>query len=118
MSMQVRLTLKPGQKGTKRLVARYGPRLVCVRYRYDEKRKKRFKTVELIVDEVGWQPNGVPLPAAAVVEIRLKLSEAGLRERVKQEGGQWNPARQVWELRYDRAVKLGLEKRIVGMAAI
>lgn len=30
--------LKPGQDDTKRLVARYGDKLVCVRYRYDEAR--------------------------------------------------------------------------------
>ena len=28
--------LKPGQKGTQRLVTRFGAALVCVRYRYDE----------------------------------------------------------------------------------
>ena len=35
----VGLHLKPGQKGTKHLVAQYGDRLVCVRYRYDAARK-------------------------------------------------------------------------------
>jgi hypothetical protein len=34
--MIARLKLKPGQKGTKRLVAEHGDALVCVRYRYDE----------------------------------------------------------------------------------
>ena len=48
-AMRTRLHLKPGQKGTKQLLAQYGDTLVCVRYRYDEQRKKRFKTVELIV---------------------------------------------------------------------
>ena len=51
--MQTRLTLRSGQKGTKRLIAQYGKRLVCVRYRYDAQKKKRYKTVELIVEEVG-----------------------------------------------------------------
>jgi hypothetical protein len=32
---------------------------------------------------------------------------------VKRAGGTWNPDRKVWELRYDRAVALGLEGRIV-----
>src|SRR5262245_26786565 len=48
-STRVRLHLKPGQKGTKTLVARYGDRLICVRYRYDARRHMRFTTVELIV---------------------------------------------------------------------
>lgn len=54
--MQARLKLKPGQKGTKKLVELYGSRLVCVRYRYNEARQKRFKTVELIVEELDWTP--------------------------------------------------------------
>ena len=36
--MRTRLILKPGQRGTKKLGAKYGDRLLCVRYRYDEKR--------------------------------------------------------------------------------
>jgi hypothetical protein len=39
--MQTRLTLKPGQKGTKKLIAKYGDPLVCVGYRYDPQTKKR-----------------------------------------------------------------------------
>ena len=53
---RVRLHLKPGQKGTKQLLAQYGDRLICVRYRYDAQRKKRFKTVELVVAERDWEP--------------------------------------------------------------
>lgn len=41
--------LKPCQKGTKRLVEQYGEVLQCVRYRYDEKRSVRLKTVEIVV---------------------------------------------------------------------
>ena len=48
---RVRRHLKPGPKGTKQLVAQYGDRLICVRSRYDAQRKKRFKTVELLVAE-------------------------------------------------------------------
>jgi hypothetical protein len=46
--MRTRLTLRPHQRGAKQLLAEYGSRLVCVRYRYDEHGKKRWKTVELI----------------------------------------------------------------------
>lgn len=49
--MRTRLTLQPHQDGAKHLQAQYGDRLVRVRYRYDEQRKKRIKTVELIVEE-------------------------------------------------------------------
>lgn len=43
--------LKPGQRGTLRLVEKYGKALLCVRYRYDEARGVKLKTVEIIVDE-------------------------------------------------------------------
>jgi len=49
--MITRLKLKPGQKGTKALVKKYGDALLCVRYRYDEASRTRIKTVELIVEK-------------------------------------------------------------------
>ncbi len=54
--MQTRLSLRPGQKGTKKLVVEYGDRLVAVRYRYDAERQRRYKTVELVVEESPWSP--------------------------------------------------------------
>jgi hypothetical protein len=33
--MEIRLTLRPGMPGTKKLLARYGERLVCVCYRME-----------------------------------------------------------------------------------
>ena len=57
--MRVRLKLKPGQRGTKHLLKQFGDRLVCVRYRYDEKARKRYKTVELIESEEPWNPTGL-----------------------------------------------------------
>lgn len=52
--MEVKVTLKPGQNGTKHLVEHYGDQLVCVRYRYDKVKRKRYKTIELIIDEQAW----------------------------------------------------------------
>ena len=54
--MTTRVKLKPGQKGTKKLLAQYGEALVCVRYRYDAARRKQIKTVELVVSETDWTP--------------------------------------------------------------
>lgn len=59
--MQTRLSLKPGQKGTKKLVVQYGDQLVAVRYRYDAARQRRYKTVELIVEESPWSPRIKPV---------------------------------------------------------
>lgn len=52
--MRVRLVRRPGQHGTRAYVEQYGDRLVCVRYRYDEGTRRRYKTVEIIVEEGAW----------------------------------------------------------------
>src|SRR5581483_1534900 len=49
------LTRRAGQPGTKRLLREYGANLVCVRYRYDEQRGERIKTVEVVVERVRWR---------------------------------------------------------------
>ena len=54
--METRLTLRPGDKGTRKLVERFGERLVRVRYLYDAEAGRRLKTVELIVQSIPWQP--------------------------------------------------------------
>jgi hypothetical protein len=109
-SAPVGLHLKPGQKGTKHLVEQYGDRLVCVRYRYDAARKKRIKTLELVVAESAWEPRFAP---DEIVALRVAFADVATRTRVKQAGGAWNPDRTVWQLRYDRVVALGLRRRIV-----
>ena len=116
--MRTRLHLKPGQKGTKLLLAQYGDRLVCVRYRYDAQRKKRFKTMrfktmELIIAEREWEPLPPRVAADMIVGVRVGFAEVEVREQVKQAGGKWNPSRKVWEMRYDHVVALKLEARIV-----
>ena len=111
--MRTALHLQPGQQGTKQLLAQYGDRLVCVRYRYDAQHKKRFKTVELLVAECTWEPPVPQRQADTRVDLRVGFAEVDLRERVKQAGGKWNPRRKVWELRYDQVVALHMEDRIV-----
>jgi hypothetical protein len=108
--MQARSKLKPGQKGTRKLVELYGSRLVCVRYRYDEQRRKRFKTVELIGGESPWA--SPPIKLDKFVAVRVELNEVELQRKVKLAGGKWFPQHKVWHLRYDQAVAPGLESRI------
>ena len=113
---RVRLHLKPGQKGTKQLLAQYGDRLICVRYRYDVQRKKRLKTVELLVAERDWQPRR-RFADDQIVGLRVDFADVAVRAQVKQAGGRWNPERRVWQLRYDRVVALGLTGRIADESA-
>lgn len=108
--MRTRLTLQPHQDGAKHLLAQYGDRLVRVRYRYDEQRKRRIKTVELIVEESLWEP--LPYPRSAQVGVRVGLPESDVRRRVKDAGGKWDPQRGLWMLRYDQVIALGLVERI------
>lgn len=108
----VGLHLKPGQRGTKRLLAEYGDRLVCVRYRYDAERNKRFKTVELLVAEREWRPRPRRPSADQIVGLRVAFTEVEVRHQVKQAGGTWDPDRRLWQLPYGHVVALGLTDRI------
>ena len=110
---RVRLHLKPGQKGTKQLLAQYGDRLICVRYRYDAQRKKRYKTVELLVAERDWKLRRPRRADDEIVALRVAFADVAVRAQLKQAGGFWNPDRRVWQLRYDRVVALNLTSRIV-----
>ena len=111
--MKVRLKLNPGDRGTKKLHALYGDKLLCVRYRYDAEQKKRYKTVELVVEESPWKP---PAPSASpadrLVAVQVEYYERDLQQRVRNAGGKWESARKHWLLRHDKAVELGLEDRV------
>ena len=74
--------LKPGQKGTRRLVETYGEKLLCVRYRYDEKRGVKVKTVEIIVDE---KPLRHPrYNDDDIVPVSVAFDETELRDLLKR----------------------------------
>jgi hypothetical protein len=107
--MKVRLKLLPGQKGAKKLTAKYGSKLVCVRYRYDEKLRKRFTTVELIVDETLWTSSGIKDPE---VYLKIKRTEFKLHTIIKNAGGSWDRTRFVWVLPRSKVNELGLEDRV------
>ncbi|GAC1446889.1 MAG: hypothetical protein NVSMB56_09910 [Pyrinomonadaceae bacterium] len=126
--MRTRLKLKPGARGTKKLTALYGAQLVCVRYRYDADRSKRFKTVELIIEEVAWTPKPKSADLAAqtmqtpppetfdptqIVSLRVGRLETETQDAVKRAGGRWNPDERAWRLRRDKADALGLTLRII-----
>ena len=64
--------LRPGQKGTHRLVHKYGARPVCLRYRH----APRHKTVGLVIDARPLEPRR-PSPADARPDPRGALHPAG-----------------------------------------
>jgi hypothetical protein len=111
--MHTNTTIQPGQRGAKKFVEQYGDRLVCVRYRSDARRRKRFKTIELIVNEWPWTPPPLQRRADSIVVVEVAFSERTLRRQIKDAGGVWNPDKQVWILQYDRAIALGLKDRLL-----
>ncbi len=118
--MKTKLSIKAGHKGTKRLCEKYGDSLVCVRYRYDETTKKRYKTVELIIDETDWEPteNSKQKKIGGqkdekLVGVRIGLCEGRLQQEMRNAGGKWNRQSQLWEIEYKTALKLGMKDRVV-----
>ncbi len=112
--MVTRLKLKPGQKGTKALVEKYGDALVCVRYRYDETNRTRLKTVELIVEKK--ELPAVPQQKVAdnaLVPVRISYGERELGKKAKTMGGKWDPDVKLWYIQHDKIKGTELEKHII-----
>lgn len=112
-AMLTRLKLKPGQKGTKKLLSQYGDALVCVRYRYDEARSVRLKTVELVVEKAAWTPAARKFADSDLVPVRIAFSDNALRAEAKAAKGRWDPENKFWLIHYGRIKGSELEKHIV-----
>lgn len=110
--MKTRLTLKPGQRGTKRLTDKYGDNLVCVRFKYDAISKQRLKTVELVIERTDWEPPPEKFTADTLVAIKVEGYETELRKLVKDAGGKWKPEKKLWYVRYGNIKGTPLEKHI------
>lgn len=91
--------LKPRQKGTLRLVEKYGDSLLCVRYRYDARRRMRLKTVEIIVEEKAGS-HRFPFRNDDIVSEMVPYAEKNLRDQLKAAGGRWDPGAKIWRVRY------------------
>ncbi len=111
--MKTRLKLKPGQKGTKRLVDIYGDALVCVRYRYGEESQERVKTVEIIVEKKAWTPPPPRFADDALVPVRIAYAESEMKWMAKAAGGKWDPEKRLWLIQFRKIKGSLLEKHIV-----
>ena len=111
--MRTKRKLLPGDPGTKKMAAKYGERLICVRYRYDAQRGKKIKTVELIEEEQDWRPDKRRIPVNKIVKVKIAYGEIELGKLMRRMGGRWNREEKVWEIPYLHAVNLGLQDRIV-----
>jgi hypothetical protein len=112
--VETRATLRPGSKGTRKLVERFGERLLRVRYLYDADAGRRYKTVELIVSSAPWRPRarGPRRRDEEMVAVRIAFHETELRERAKRLGALWRPAHRLWEMRWLDAKRLGVTDRV------
>lgn len=113
--METRLTLRPGQPGTRKLFAHYGEHLVCVRYLYDADSGRRLKTIELVVESVPWQARRRKTRRQDddVVYVRIAYHETALRALAKRLGAIWRQLQRLWEITYRDSKRLGIEDRIV-----
>ena len=111
--MKTRVKLKPGQKGTKRLTEQYGDALICVRYRYDAKTCKRYKTVEIVVSEADWTPPPAKFPDGSLVPLKIDVKDTAAQEQLRAVGGRWDRQKQVWFVPYGCIAGTNLERFIV-----
>lgn len=110
--MKTQTHLKPGQKGTKRLVEKYGDSLLCVRYRHDESRGVRLKTVEIVVEEKACRPSSRYMDGD-IVSVMVSYTEKPLQDMLKAVGGRWDPKEKVWHTTYGSIRGTELEGRIL-----
>ena len=110
--MKTRLILKPGQRGTKNLVKKYGDSLLCVRFKYDAQKQQRLKTVELIVERTDWTPPAPRYSEDTLVPLRIEASDIPLRLQAKAAGGRWNPGKRLWFVKYGKIAGTPLEKHL------
>ena len=115
-------SLKPGHPRHGRLLAQYGNARVCVHYGIGPLARKRYKTVELIVDEHSLPPaprmnNGDEHTSrntvARQVLVRISYAEDDLRAPSKQPAGRWLPDLKLWRMPRRNALAMGLRDRIV-----
>ncbi len=112
-AMITKLKLKPGQRGTKKLAAEYGDALVCVRYRYDNAKKVRHKTIELIVESKPWTAPAPTFADTDLVPVYIGFSDIASREIAREAKGRWDPEQKLWLISYGRIKGTELEKHII-----
>ena len=109
---KARLTLRPGDPGTKRLTEEYRDKLIAVRYRYDEGNGRRYTTVELIVDDSPWVPERRFSHPDRQVGLRIGWEEKAHQARLRAVHARWDPAGKLWWIPLHLVTQLGLEERI------
>ena len=92
---------------------KYGDKLVCIRYRYDDQQNEKTKTIELVIERKAWHSKLKWSPPNKIMFLRIEYGEVHLRILVKGAGGKWNREKRAWELSLGQVRALGLEERII-----
>jgi hypothetical protein len=106
-------TLLAGKPGTSKWVKKYGNALLCVRYKYDLEKKRKLKTVELIIENEPWDISNNRIAWNKIVGIKVTFGEIEIGRLVKNAGGRWDKKTQLWHIPYHEVISLGLVNRIV-----
>jgi len=85
----------------------------CVRYRYDEVRGVKLKTVEIVVDEKPMQ--SPRFKDGGMVPVSVAFDETELRELLKKIRARWEPQIKMWIAPYRLIRGTPLEERIAAV---
>ena len=102
--------IAPHQPGAIRLAERFGATLVAVRYRQSPDPRRRFITVELVVDELPVQRR---TKGNTLVRVHIAANEGVLQSAAKRYGAKWDRVAKVWVMSRAVARELRLTDRIV-----
>jgi hypothetical protein len=84
--------------------------LLCVRYRFDETRGVKLKTVEIIVDE---KPVKRPrFKDGDMVPVAVAYHEKEIREQLRALRARWDAERKLWYVRYELIRGTPLAERV------
>ena len=97
--------MQPGQPGPQGLLQRYGKQLVCVRSREDASGRRRYTTVELLVDEAPMRHRN---DGRALVAVEIPGGAGQQRQRAIELGARWDPEIGLWRMSWQTAQALGL----------
>ena len=116
--MKVQQKLSTGMPGTKKYLERYGEKLLCVRYRYDEKTQEQVTTIECEVNRKLYPKLNAEVqrklyshPSRHVLE-KVEYHEEELRRKIKMNGGIWIKDKRMWKIPYHKVYELDIKNRI------
>ena len=102
-------TFSPGAPGAVKLTRRYGPALICVRYRLDATGTVRYTTVELLIEQAPIQHRAA---TENMVTVKFLYAEANLRNQAWKLGAKWDAKTKLWRMSKATSKALGLDSRI------